>query len=210
MSTVTSTDQTPMQPRTATWQQYVELRDGDEYRNTRMTFDRGRLELMSPSKLHERVGYLIGRCIDVWTEEKRIDVQSCRATTFRREDLLRGLEPDNCYYIEHEPDVRDRDQVDLTFDPPPDLAVEVDVTARSIDRMPIYAALGVPEIWRWHEEKLLVLRLDPAGQYGEVPASQALPEFPFDMLTDLIKRRTTASETTLIRQFRAACQSTRP
>jgi len=196
--------------RDVTWQQYIELRDGAEHEYTRMTYDRGSLELMSPCKSHERVGYLIGRCIDVWTEEKQIEVQSCRATTFRRQDLLRGLEPDNCYYIEREPEVRDRDEIDLTIDPPPDLAVEVDVTARSIERMPIYAALRVPEIWRWYNDKLLVLCLDSAGLYVEVPISQALPGFPCDKLTDLIKRRTKAGETTLIREFRAACQTTRP
>jgi len=210
MSVGITTNESRTNLRAATWQQYVELRDSDEHRNTRMTFDRGRLELMSPSKLHERVGYLMGRCIDVWTEEKQIEVQSCRSTTFRRQDLLRGLEADNCYYIEHEPDVRDRDQVDLTIDPPPDLAVEVDVTARSIERMPIYAALGIPEIWSWREDKLLVLRLNPAGQYVEAPASLALPGFPCERLTELIKRRTSSGETTLMREFRAACQAPRP
>ncbi len=207
MSTGTITFESDALLRNVTWQQYVELRDSDEHQYIRMTYDRGNLELMSPSKLHERVGYLIGRCIGVWTEEKRIEIQGCRSTTFRRQDLLRGLEPDNCYYIEHEQDVRDRDQVDLAIDPPPDLAVEIDVTARSIERMPIYAALGVPEIWRWHENKLLVLRLDPAGQYVEVPTSLALPGFPFEGLTDVINRRTMADETTLIRAFRVACQA---
>ena len=196
--------------RRATWQQYVELRDGDEYRNTRMTFDRGNLELMSPTKLHERVGYLIGRCIDIWTEERRIAVQSCRSTTFRRKDLLRGLEPDNCYYIEHEPVVRNRDDVDLSIDPPPDLAIEVDVTARSIDRMTIYGALGIGELWRWHEDVLYVLRLNAEGEYSEVSASQALPGFPCQRLVELVKRRTETDDTTLIREFRAACQATRP
>ena len=198
------------QLREATWEQYVELRDSDELRNTRMTFDRGSLELMSPSKLHERAACLIGRCIDVWTEERRIEIQSCRSTTFRRYDLLRGLEADNCYYIEHEPAVRDRDEVDLAIDPPPDLAIEVDVTSRSIDRMPIYAALGVPELWRWYDDRLLVLRLDAAGQYVEAPVSQALPGFPCDKLTELIKRRTTAGETSLIREFRTACRAAHP
>ena len=122
---------------------------------------------------------------------------------------MRGLEPDNCYYIEHESAVRDRDEVDLAIDPPPDLAVEVDVTARSIDRMPIYAALGVSELWRWHEDKLHMLRLDSDGQYIEESASRALPGFPCERLTELIKRRTAADETTLIREFRAACQAIR-
>lgn len=209
MSTGTTTHESRTLRRNVTWQEYVRLRDNDEHRHTRMTFDRGSLELMSPTKLHERVGYLIGRCIDVWTEEKHIAVQSCRSTTFRRKDLLRGLEPDNCYYIEHEPAVRDRDELDLSIDPPPDLAVEVDVTARSIDRLAIYAVLGVSELWRWHEDSLHILRLNADGQFSEVATSQSLTGFPCERLVELIKRRTAADETTLIREFRAVCQATR-
>src|SRR4029079_3790617 len=103
--------------------------------------------LMSPTLSHERLGYLIGRCIDAWTEEFQIPIRSCRSTTFRREDLDRGLEPDNCYYIAHEASMRGKDEVDLTIDPAPDLAVEVDVHSSSLDRMSIYAALGVSEVW---------------------------------------------------------------
>ena len=193
--------------RDASWHEYVKLRDAPEMRNVRMTFDRGNLELMSPTKLHERLGYLIGRCIDVWTEEKSIPVQGCRATTFRRADLLRGLEPDNCYYIEHEPAVRERDELDLAIDPPPDLAVEVDVTNRSLDRFSIYAALGVPEVWRWSNEAVQILRLNPQRQYCEARESTALPGFPADRMVEMIGRRTTADETSLIREFRVVCRS---
>jgi Uma2 family endonuclease len=210
MSLGTATHESRTCRREATWDQYVELRDSDEDRNTRMTFDRGGLELMSPTKLHERVGYLIGRCIDVWTEEKRVAVQSCRSTTFRRQDLLRGLVPDNCYYIEHESAVRNRDEFDLSIDPPPDLTVEVDVTARSIDRMAIFAALGVSEFWRWHADALHILRLTLDGQYAVISSSQALSGFPCEGLVQLIQRRASTDETTLIREFRVTCQATRP
>ena len=114
-----------------TWQNYVDLRDAPENDHVRMTFDRGSLELMSPIGLRRRVRMLIGRCVKVWAEEKRVPIQSGGSTTFRREDLQRGLEPDNCYWIQHESAVRARDEIDLTIDPPPDLAVEVDVTSRS-------------------------------------------------------------------------------
>ncbi len=206
MSTDTTTRESPARLRKATWDEYVKLRDDDEYRHTRMTYDRGDLELMSPSKLHERVGYLIGRCIDVWTEERQIAVQSCRTTTFRREDLLQGLEPDNCYYIQNESVVRSRDEVDLTIDPPPDLAVEVDITSWAIDRMAIYGALGVPEVWRWHADRLQVLVSNPNREYVEQATSQVLTGFPFDRLAELIAQRTLHDETTLIRQFRAWCR----
>src|SRR5260370_377378 len=117
--------------------------------------------------------------------------------TFRREDLDRGLEPDNCYYIQHETAVRERDEIDLTIDPPPDLAVEVDITASSIDRLSIYMALGVPEIWRWHDDALYVLVLAAGGKYLQIATSQALPGFPCESMADLIRRRASVDEMTL-------------
>jgi len=189
-----------------TWQQYVQLRDAGDNRNTRMTFDRGSLELMSPTRLHERLRILIGKCIDVWVLERQIPLQSCGSTTFRREDLERGLEPDHCYYIQNEPVVRNRpEELDLTIDPPPDLVVEVDITSSSINRFSIYAAFGVSEIWRWHKGEMNVFSLD-SGRYVKATASQALPGFPFDKLLEIIARRSTLDEMTLMREFRAWCQ----
>lgn len=191
--------------RRATWQQYVEMRDSNENRNVRMTFDRGELELMSPTKLHERLNFLIGHCIIVWVEEKRIPFQGCGATTFRRQDLQRGLEPDNCYYVQNEPVVRDRDEVDLAVDPPPDLVVEVDISSNSIDRMQIYAAMGVPEVWRWHDDALDCLVLQPDREYAAVGTSRSLPGFPFARMVELLRRRNTADGLTLVREFREKC-----
>jgi len=192
----------------ATWQDYVSLRNADENRNTRMTFDRGSLEFMSPTRLHERLRILVGRCIDVWVEELRIRIQSCGSTTFRREDLQRGFEPDHCYYIQHEPLVRNREEeLDLTVDPPPDLAIEVDITSSSINRISIYAAFGIPEIWRWHDDKVSVHVLGPEGKYSEMAASSALPGFPLHQMTELIRRLAFADELTFVDEFRTCCRA---
>ena len=188
---------------------YVSLRDADENRNTRMTFDRGRLELMSPTRLHERVRILIGHCLLVWFQEMQIRFQSCGSMTFRREDLQCGLEPDNCYYIKHEAAVRDREELDLTVDPPPDLAIEVDITSSSINRLSIYAAFGVPEIWRWHDEKLTVYRLGPEGDIRKRTNSQALPGFSVDRTAEFIRERTFIDEMTFIDEFRRSCLAKR-
>jgi Uma2 family endonuclease len=193
--------------RKASWQQYISLRDLDENRHTRMTYDRGSLELMSPTGLHERLRILIGHCLLVWFESMRIPIQSRGSMTFRREDLERGLEPDNCYYIEHESAVRNRRELDLTIDPPPDLVVEVDITSSSINRMSIYAALGVPEIWRWHDDELQIFRLGADGKYSTVPYSQALPGFPSERMVELIKRQTFVDDIEFIREFRRCCQA---
>ena len=126
------------------WQTYEALRNEAENRNVRMTYDHGWLQLTCPSKLHERLGALLARLIEVWTEEAGIEVQNCRCVTLRRPEQQRGLEPDNCFYIEHEPQVRGRDELDLDYDPTPDLAVEIDLTSSSLSRMSIYASVGVP------------------------------------------------------------------
>jgi len=184
------------------WEDYGRLRAIPESRNVRMTFANGRLELMSPSKQHERIAELLARLIFAWTEERGIAVQSCGTTTFRREDLQRGLEPDKCYYVQHEADVRDRDELDLGVHPPPDVVVEVDVTSPSRDRLPIYAELSVPEVWLWRREHLTWLLLGPAGTYQEATASPALPGFPRDLAERLIIQRREMDETTLVGRFR--------
>lgn len=207
MSVGNPTSESGVLMRNTSWQQYVTMRDSDENRGVRMTFDRGDLEIMSPTRLHERLSFLIGHCIISWVDEMRIPFQGCGTTTFRREDLQRGLEPDNCYYFENESVVRDRDDLDLTIDPPPDLVVEVDVTSSSINRLPIYAALGVPEIWRWHEEALQVLALNPQREYIEASSSRSLPGFPLERMVELIKRRYSADGMTLVREFRAQCRA---
>ncbi len=119
---------------------------------------------------------------------------------------MRGLEPDNCYNIQNESIVRSRDEVDLTIDPPPDLAIEVDITSWTIDRLSIYAALGVPEVWRWHSDYLQVFVSNPNREYVEQTTSRVLAGFPFDRLAELIAQRMSYDETTLMRRFRVWCR----
>ena len=210
MSAGTTTHESRKLLRGVSWQEYVALRDNDEYRNTRMTFDRGSLELMSPGRLHERLRIVIGECIKAWCRELLISYQSCGSTTFRREDLERGLEPDNCFYIQNLSVVRDRaEELDLTIDPPPDLILEVDVTSSSIDKMAIYAELGVPEIWRWHDDRIYLYALDSEGRYVNVADSRALPGFPVDQATEFVSQRTFADEMSLVDEFRELVRATR-
>jgi Uma2 family endonuclease len=205
MSTVESPVQSP--PTIAihgvTWAIYHRLRDEPENMHLRMTFDQGRLELMSPSKLHERVAYLLGRMVDAWTEARNIDIQGCGTVTFQSKDLARGLEPDNCFYIANEPLVRGQDELDLARDPPPDLVIEVDITAPSRRRIPIYQVLGVPEVWVWREESLAVHVLSAAGTYEARSKSAVLPGFPLSTAVEILGLRASMSDTELIRRFRA-------
>jgi Uma2 family endonuclease len=111
------------------------------------------------------------------------------------------LEPDQCYYIQNEAAVRNRDRLDLTQDPPPDLAIEVDITSSSIDQLAIYAALGVPEVWHYDGQTLTIYHL-VAGDYESHDRSLSLPQLTTTEVVRFLELRQTMGETSLIRQFR--------
>ncbi len=158
------------------WDYYERtLREVDEqHLHLRITYDRGRMEIVSPSPKHERVKKSIATLIECYALERGIWFLGLGSVACRREDLERGLEPDECYYISHR--LRNEDELDLTIDPPPDLAVEVDITRSSIDRQPIYGELGVPEVWRFDGQRIVVLLRGADGMYQASPRSQEFPE----------------------------------
>lgn len=183
------------------WETYDALCNDPGIR-TRMTYDRGMLEFMSPSQRHENLKTLLGRMVEVMTEELNIPVKSCGSTTYRRAILDKGLEPDECYYVQHELDMRGKDELDLDVDPPPDVAIEVEVTKSALDRMGIYAALGVPEVWRFDGKTLRLFVLNETSEYEETGRSPTFPQLPPDELVRFLARRTQQDETSLIRSFR--------
>ncbi|HEV3257847.1 MAG TPA: Uma2 family endonuclease [Gemmataceae bacterium] len=170
-------------------------------RPIRLTYDRGNLELMAPSHVHERYKKILGRIIDTLTLELNILMKSGGSTTFKRKDLERGMEPDECYYIENEPLVRGKMEIDLTTDPPPDICIEIDITSSSLDRQGIYAAMRVPEIWRFDGESLRVYRLDANGDYQLCDRSPTFPFLPLDEIARFLQQANVADETSLIRAF---------
>ncbi len=184
------------------WATYVALRDVPQSRNVRMTYNRGELEMISPSKRHEVCAHLLGRLIEAWSEELHIDIQSCRAMTCRREDLERGFEPDNSYYVKHEPQVWQKMELDLSVDPPPDLAIEIDLSGETFKKMPLCAAFGVPELWRYDGQTLEVYELNSAGQYEPRPSSASFPRLPLSEVQRLMGQVGDVRENMLIRSFR--------
>ena len=172
-----------------------------ERRNLRFTYDHGRMEIMSPSQDHERAKKLFGRMIESVTEELGIPIMSCGSTTFKDELRECGLEPDECYYIQHESQVRGR-TVQLGQDPPPDLVVEVDVTTSVIDRFSIYAALGFPEIWQYSDSEITIHLLQNGNAYVVAQESVALPMVSVAKLLEHLDRCHETDETTWIRAFR--------
>jgi Uma2 family endonuclease len=158
------------------WRTYTRLlRAFERWRRVRLTYDRGTLEIRTPLLLeHEGPACLLGQFVDTLIEELQLPCRHGGSVTLRRRRKQRGLEPDSCYWIANAAKMRGRMRLDLRTDPPPDLAIEVDVTSSSLDRMSIYAALGIPEVWRL-TTAALSFNVLVAGAYRVEPNSLAFP-----------------------------------
>jgi len=166
-----------------------------------MTYDQGVLELMTPFRQHENIGCLIGRLIETYTEVMEVEIQSVASTTFKRKDLKRAFEADESYYVQHAEQIRSKEEIDLTIDPPPDLVIEVEITSSAIRKMKLFASMGVPEVWRHDGERLEMFALTD-GQYQAIVASTSLPGLNPNLINSILARRFNCGETMLIREFR--------
>jgi Uma2 family endonuclease len=187
------------------WDTFVELAEQRRGSVPRMTFDEGVLELMSPRRQHENIGRLVGRIIETYTEVRGIEIQSVASTTFKRRDLQKAFEADESYYIEHAELIRPKEEVDLTIDPPPDLVIEVEITSSAIQKLKLFAAMGVPEVWRHDGEKLEMFVLTK-GDYSARDHSRSLPELTATVINSILERRFEMGETSIIREFRLSLQ----
>lgn len=147
-----------------------------------------------PSLRHEKLKHIIATFVELLAGERNIDIEGAGSTTFRRQDLARGFEPDACFYITHATLMRQRDDIDLTVDPPPDLVIEIDITSLSLNKMPIFAALGVPEVWRYDGQQMHMFLLQ-AGAYTPVEASVAFPGVTCEVLGQFIATSKTLKRT---------------
>lgn len=183
------------------WETYEALAEVDRG-GTRLAYDRGILEIMSPSLEHERVKKLLGRMIETFTLELDIPISSGGSTTLKSQMKEKGVEPDECYYVANEPRIRGRDDFDLTVDPPPDLAIEIDITSSSMDQLGLYAALGVPEVWLCDGTGVRIFELQADGTFAPRPQSPAFPLLAVDVVERFLRDRNQVDETTWIRRFR--------
>ncbi len=206
--------QTLLSPETRTvlenirWETFVELAEQRRGSVPRMTFDEGVLELMSPRRQHENIGRLIGRLVETYTEVLGIEVQSVASTTFKRKDLQKAFEADESYYIEHAELIRPKEEIDLTIDPPPDLVIEVEITSSAIRKLKLFAAMGVPEVWRHDGERLQMVCL-LRGQYQPISSSEALPGLTAETIDAILEKRFESGETALVREFRRSLTTSR-
>jgi Uma2 family endonuclease len=184
------------------WQTYRSLvNDFEQEPAIRLTYDLGTLEIRMPLDPHETFKKLLGRLIEAATEELGLEIRSLGSRTCDREDLAKGLEPDQCYYIQHEAEVRGVEQINLAHYPPPDLAVEIDITSSSLDRLAIYSALGVPELWRFDGERLTIYTIQGAS-YTVSLTSLTLPPLTATDIERFLQLQPTMGENSLLKQFR--------
>jgi Uma2 family endonuclease len=198
---------TPAEQRTVlnnvSWETFEALlKDTGEARNSRFAYDCGTLEIMTPLFEHENPKIHFDRLIFVLAEELKIRIRSAGSTTLKRQPERKGIEPDNCYYIQNEPAIRGKQELDLRKDPPPDLAVEIDITSSSVNKLNIYAALNVPELWRYDGEILKFYQL-VESQYNEINFSIAFPLISVSDINRFIQKSKIMDEVDLVISFRA-------
>ena len=178
------------------WETYEKLLSDDEGRRVpRLTYDQGVLELVTPSMPHEEDARTITRIVDLVAANLRIPIRSVGSTTFRRKDLERGFEPDASFYIQNEERIRGQQVVDLSVDPPPDIVLEMEVSRSAIDKLGLFASMGISEVWRCAGQRVFVFILDrERDSYRESTHSLALSVLSSDVLTSfLAESRTTLS-----------------
>lgn len=184
------------------WETYERILDSHKDESVpRFTYDRGRLEIVSPSSEHEKLKHTVTIFVEVVAEEMNVDVEGLGSTTFRREDLVGGFEPDSCFYIENAERMRAKTEIDLHVDPPPDLIIEIDITSPSVNKFPLFAQLGVPEVWlcdggRW---KILALAGD---EFAERRESVSLPGVTGEVIERFVEESRTLKRPEWLRRVR--------
>ena len=189
--------------RHVSWETYERLlAEHEQSSSPRFTYDGGVLEIMSPSTRHERLNRSIATLCEVIAEECNIELDNVGSNTFKRKDLARGFEPDSCFYVQNVERVRSREQIDLTVDPPPDLVIEIDISRSSLDRFPIFASIGVPEVWRYDSMRVAIFTL-AGGAYQEQETSGVFPGVTSQIITQFMEESKTLQRTVWLRRVRA-------
>jgi Uma2 family endonuclease len=187
--------------RGVSWQTFKALMaDIGEDRSCRIAYDQGLLEIMVPYEQHEEPKILIAEFVTATADELEIEIRQLGSLTLEREDLTRAIEPDTCFYIQNEFQVRGK-EIKLPNVPPPDLVVESDYTRSSLNKFNIYASLGVPELWRYRKQTLQVYQL-VEEKYEQTDKSLAFPFIPIAEIPGFIEQSKTIGQRASVRLFR--------
>ena len=183
------------------WQEFEAiLEELGEHRSARLAYIEGTLEIAMPLPEHEVDKELIGDMVKIWLEELEIDCECFGSTTFKQQQKKGGVEPDQCFYIKNHQAMRGKRRVDLTVDPPPDLAIEIDVTSKT--QLSAYAALQVPELWRY-ENNHLQINIWQGGKYVESQNSLIFPGWAIaDLIAEFVGQSVILGRSPALRAFR--------
>lgn len=174
--------------RNVSWEEYEALLESlGEASGLRVSYDQGTLQIMTLSSEHESYSRLLEKLLALLSARLRIRVLSFGSSTMKHKEKGKGSEPDACFYVQTATAIGHRIRIDFGVDPPPDVVVEIDVSHDSLTKFPTYAALSVPEIWRYDGKVLLVYHLKQ-GQYVAAPSSLALPMLAPGVLTEFLNR----------------------
>src|SRR2546426_5400345 len=171
--------------RNVSWETYERLlKDLENRSSPRLTYDRGVLEIMSPHFEHDRAKEILGYIAVAALEETDVDFESAASTTYKREDLERGFEPDRSFYSRSAQLVRRKKRLDITVDPPPDLVLEIDVSGDSMDKLPLYAAMQVQEVCK---DRSVEIRILEEARYVRRAKSLAIPVLDSKLISELME-----------------------
>ncbi len=184
------------------WAKFESLLEDDRPARGRLAYEEGTLEIVSPSLEHEDLKSVLGRLVEAYAQEFGIDMRVIGATTLKREMKKRGAEPDESYYVQNESLTRSITKLELGRDPPPDLVIEIQITRSALNKLGIYGAMGVPEVWLWESDALKVYWLDETGNYVAHDRSRALPGLPLGDLLRFAAKAREMSTTRLANEFR--------
>lgn len=192
--------------RDVSWQEFESiLAELGDHRAARLAYSKGTLEIRMPLPEHEVDKEIIGDMVKILLEELEIDRECFGSNTFKRQDMAQGVEPDQSFYIQNYSRMIGKRRINLTVDPPPDLAIEVDVTSKT--QLDAYEALGVPELWRYREGRLQISVLRD-GKYVESEMSPTFPELPLvKVFSQFVQQSLTEGTSPALRAFRRWVQS---
>ncbi len=193
--------------RGVSWETYESLlADFPDSHAAHFVYDQGVLEIMLPSAPHEPLNRTLSLLVEVVAEEMGVDIEGLGSTTFKRADLHKGFEPDSCFYIQNEARVRGKQGIDLLIDPPPDLVIEIDISHPSLNKLPIYAQVGVLEVWRYTGNELQIFTLSN-GQYEDSTHSVAFPLLSSKVIIQFLEESLELRSTAWLRRVREWVQS---
>jgi len=186
------------------WETYESLLHDFEVsgQRKRITYNDGTMVIVSPLFKHEKWKKMLGAFVEAFTEEREVDIVSAGSTTWRRKRKKKGLEPDECFYIQNAGKVECRLEIDLKKDPPPDLAIEVDLRPYLMNKLEVYAGLGIPEVWCFDGLDFEIHALQKDSTYVKVNSSVSLPFVAAGDLKRFLERVTEVKERVLLREVR--------